>query len=91
MRDIVGCTTRRVELAGAESRSDGYYRNDRLVDGVWSICRHGLIEPKRKARPEEEIQVLGVVDAVRQSLEMVRPQPTTVTGGLQETRPWRRQ
>lgn len=91
VRDIVGRTTRWVELAGAEGRGDGHYRNDRVLYGFWGTCRHRFIEPNRKAGPEEEIQFLGVVDTIRQGLEVVRAGLTTVTGGLQKTRPWLRQ
>lgn len=91
VRDIVSRTTRGVELAGAEGRRDGYYRDDRILYGFWSTCRHGFIEPNRKAGPEEEIQFFVVVDAIRQGLEVVRAGLTMATGGLQKTRPWLRQ
>lgn len=91
VRDIVGRTTRRVELARAEGRGDGYYWDDRVLYGFWSTWRHGFIEPHGKAGPEEEIQFLGLVDAIRQGLEVVRAGLNTLTGGLQKTRPWLRQ
>lgn len=39
MRRIICCAARRVELAGAEGRSDGHNRDNRIMDGLWSIFR----------------------------------------------------
>ena len=91
MRSIVGCATRRVKLAGTEGRRHGDYRNDGIMDYFWSTFRLWFVVPKRKAGPEEEVQFIGVVDAVRQSLEMVRLGLTVVTIDLQKTRPSLRQ
>lgn len=69
VRSIVGCATRWVELAGAEGCGDRDDRENRIVDGLWGVCGLGLVESKRKACPEEEIQLICVVDAVRQGLQ----------------------
>lgn len=88
MCGIAGCATRWVELAGTEGRSDGYDRNDRILDSLWGIFRHGLVVSNCKTGPEEEVHVVNVVDAVCQSLGLVRPELTVVTGDLQKRWPW---
>lgn len=88
MCDIAGCATRWVELAGTEGSSDGHDRNDSILDSLGGIFRHRFVESHCEAGPEEDVHFFNAIDAVCQSLGLVRLELTVATSDLQKRWPW---